>query len=84
MILIMILKIGDQKMINDLTQKMRNISDGFKMLSKEFETVAYELESELYQLDGRIHILEKHNEKEKTLKNQMIALLQESMSDNTY
>ena len=71
-------------MINDLTQKMRNISDGFKMLSKEFETVAYELESELYQLDGRIHILEKHNEKEKTLKNQMIALLQESMSDNTY
>ena len=71
-------------MINDLTQKMRNISDGFKMLATEFEQVAYKLESELYQLDGRIHILEKHNEKEKTLKNQMIALLQESMSDNTY
>lgn len=84
MILVMILKIGDQKMINDLTKKMQSISDGFKMLATEFETVAYELESELYQLDGRIHILEKHNEKEKTLKNQMIALLQESMSDNTY
>ena len=71
-------------MINDLTQRMRNISDSFKMLATEFEQVAYKLESELYQLDGRIHTLEKHNEKEKTLKNQMIALLQESMSDNTY
>lgn len=71
-------------MINDLTQKMRNISDSFNMLATEFENVAHELENELYQLDGRIYTLEKQNEKEKTLKNQMIALLQESMSDNTY
>ena len=71
-------------MINDLTQKMRNISDGFKMLAKEFETVAYELESELYQLEGRIHCLEKKNEQENAIKAKMIALLQESMSDNTY
>lgn len=71
-------------MINDLTQKMRNISDGFKMLTIEFETVAHELESELYQLDGRIHCLEKKNEQENAIKAKMIALLQESVSNNTY
>ena len=71
-------------MINDLTQKMRNLSDGFKMLATEFETVAHELESELYQLDGRIHCLEKKNEQENTIKAKMIALLQESMSDDIY
>lgn len=71
-------------MINDLTQKMRHISDGFKMLAIEFEQIAYGLESELYQLDGRIRDLERKNEQENILKTKMIALLQESMSDNTY
>ena len=71
-------------MINDLTQKMRNISDGFKMLATEFEQTAYQLESELYQLEGRIHWLEEKNEQENAIKAKMIALLQESMSDNTY
>ena len=54
------------------------------MLATEFKTVAHELESELYQLDGRIHCLEKKNEQENTIKAKMIALLQESMSDDTY
>lgn len=71
-------------MINDLTQKMRNISSGFKMLATEFEQVAYELENELYQLDGRVNCLEKKNDQENAIKAKMIALLQESMSDSSY
>ena len=71
-------------MINDLTQKMRNISSDFKVLATEFEQVTCELENALYQLDGRIHYLEKKNEQENAIKAKMIALLQESMSDDTY
>lgn len=71
-------------MISDLTQKMRDISSGFKMLATEFEQVTYELENTLYQLDGRIHCLEKKNEQEKAIKAKMIELLQESMSDSSY
>lgn len=71
-------------MINDLTQKMRNISSDFRMLATEFEQATYALESTLYELDGRIHCLEKKNEQEKAIKAKMIELLQESMSDPSY
>lgn len=71
-------------MINDLTQKMRNISSDFRMLATEFEQITYELESTLYELDGRIHCLEKKNDQEKAIKAKMIELLQESMSDSSY
>ena len=71
-------------MINDLTQKMRNISSDFKVLATEFEQVTCELENALYQLDVRIHCLEKKNDQEKAIKAKMIELLQESMSDSSY
>ena len=71
-------------MINDLTQKMRNISSNFKTLATEFEQVTCELENALYQLDGRINCLEKKNEQENAIKAKMIELLKESMSDSSY
>ena len=71
-------------MINDLTQKMRNISNDFRMLATEFEQVTCELENTLYQLDGRIYCLEKKNEQENAIKAKMIELLKESMSDSSY